>query len=71
MLMNVATLLVSYRQILAPYEGSTNHLFAASIVVATASIALFLSRADDNFLAIDSAVETVDTTPITSEPTSA
>ncbi len=34
MLMNVITLLVSYSKILAPYEGSTNHLFVASIVVA-------------------------------------
>jgi len=52
MLMNVMTLLVSYRQILTPYEGSTNHLFAASIVVAAGSIALFLSRHDDRFLAV-------------------
>ncbi len=52
MLMNVMTLLVSYRQILAPYEGSTNHLFAASIVVAAGSIALFLARNDDRFLVV-------------------
>lgn len=57
MLMNVITLLVSYSKILAPYEGSTNHLFVASIVVATTSIALFLARSDDNFLTLSSAEE--------------
>lgn len=60
MLMNVVTLLVSYRQILAPYDGSTNHLFAASIVVATASVALFLARSDDELLVWKSSVTSSD-----------
>lgn len=71
MLMNVMTLLVSYRQILAPYEGSTNHLFAASIVVAAASIALFLSRSDDDFLVLPSKTDSSSDTELPSESVSA
>ncbi|ASJ71226.1 DoxX protein [Granulosicoccus antarcticus] len=52
MIMNVLTLLVSYRQVLNPYEGSVNHLFVASIVIAAASIAMFMARADDHFLTL-------------------
>lgn len=71
MLMNVMTLLVSYRQILAPYEGSTNHLFAASIVVAAASIALFLSRSDDDVLVLPSKTDSSSATELPSESVSA
>lgn len=53
MAMNLITLMVSYRQILSPFEGG-NHLFAASIVVAAASIALFLARTDDELLTLGS-----------------
>ncbi|MGQ7845772.1 hypothetical protein ACUNV4_14915 [Granulosicoccus sp. 3-233] len=71
MLMNVVTLLVSYRQILAPYEGSTNHLFAASIVVAAASIALFLSRSEDSVLVLGSGTDSDETGELPPETTSA
>lgn len=71
MLMNVVTLLVSYRQILAPWEGSTNHLFVASIVVATASIALFLSRADDVFLVVADKAEPAENAELPSDSVNA
>ena len=71
MLMNVMTLLVSYRQILAPYEGSTNHLFVASIVIAAGSVALFLSRNDDHFLTISDQQKAIEETELPSESASA
>lgn len=63
MAMNLITLLVSYRQLLAPFEGG-NHLFAASIVVAAASVGLFLARQEDTLLVIDSKDELVTAEPV-------
>lgn len=67
MAMNVVTLLVSYRQVLNPYEGGTNHLFAASIVVAAASIAIFLARSDDNLLVLKGVENTVEANQVDTE----
>ena len=47
--MNVISLLVSYRQILDPYDG-VNQLFVASIPIAAASLVLFLLREHDTWL---------------------
>ena len=56
--MNLVTTLVSYKQILAPYEGKTNHLFAASIVVLAASVYLFLVRNQDTAITMGSSAHT-------------
>ena len=49
-LMNAITLVVSLPQILDPYGGQTNHLFAASVPVLAACVVLFLLREQDNKL---------------------
>jgi len=49
--MNLISLLVSYRQILDPYDGA-NQLFVASIPVAAASLVLFLLRDRDTWLTV-------------------
>ncbi len=51
LIMNVISLLVSYQQILDPYNGP-NQLFAASIPVAAASLVLFLLRDRDTWLTV-------------------
>ena len=56
--MNLVTTLVSYQQILAPYAGKTNHLFAASIVVLAASLFLFLVRNQDIAMTLGASNET-------------
>jgi len=58
LLMNLITSLVSYQQILSPYSGKTNHLFAATIVVLATSIFLFLLRDRDTALTAGSSVVT-------------
>ena len=53
LLMNLATLLVSYRQILAPYDGEVNHLFAASVPVLAGCVVLFMLRDHDTKLVVN------------------
>jgi len=52
MLMNLITLLVSLKLILAPFAAKPNILFVASIPIFGASLAHFLMRKKDTFLSL-------------------
>ena len=55
LLMHAVTVLVTWQQIVTPYDG-INHLFAAAIPVLGALVALFLLRRRDNWLTLPAAI---------------